>query len=247
MEEQNIFDNDTVFSGYQKLRASEANYNIQLEQPAMRDMLPDINGKTVLDLGCGYGHNCVDFVKRGAAGVVGIDISEKMLKIAKSESSHTKIRYIRMSMTDIDKLDQKFDLVYSSLAFHYVKDFDRLAKNIYKLLNKGGYLLFSQEHPLVTATVGGLHHYNKDADGNYTSFTFSDYGMPGERTTSWFVDGVRKYHRRFSDIITGLGKAGFIIETVSEPIPKESAVKIIPNILIKEQIKPTFLLVKAKK
>ncbi len=41
--------------------------------------------------------------------------------------------------------------------------------------------------------------------------------------------------------------AGFIIDTVSEPIPKESAVKIIPNILIKEQIKPTFLLVKAKK
>lgn len=38
MDEQNIFDNDTVFSSYQKLRASEANYNIQLEQSAMRDL-----------------------------------------------------------------------------------------------------------------------------------------------------------------------------------------------------------------
>lgn len=247
MYEQNIFDNDTFFRGYKELRKDDANYNIQLEQPAMRKLLPDVKGKFVLDLGCGYGCNCLDFIKRGAKGVIGIDISEKMLEIATAESSDDRIQYIRMSMTDISKLNQKFDLVYSSLAFHYVENFDKLAKDIYLLLNEDGYLLFSQEHPLITATFGGLQHYNKDSDGHYTSYTFSNYGQPGERITSWFVDDVRKYHRRFSDIITGLSRAGFIIDTVCEPIPEQSATEKIPNIFIKEQIKPTFLIVKAKK
>ena len=75
---------------------------------------------------------------------------------------------------------------------------NRLAGNIYFLLNVGGYLLFSQEHPFVIATFGGHQHYNKDESGNYTSFTFSNYGQPGKRDTFWYVDGVEKYHRRFS-------------------------------------------------
>ncbi len=247
MSEQNIFDNDTFFHCYQELRGNDANYNIQLEQPAMQKLLPDIKGKSVLDLGCGYGGNCVDFIKRGAADVIGVDISEKMLEIAMGESSDHRIQYIKMSMTDISELHQKFDLIYSSLAFHYIEDFEKLAKDAYRLLNEGGYLLFSQEHPLVTATFGGLQHYNKDPDGNYTSYTFSNYGQPGERVVSWFVDGIKKYHRRFSDIITALSGAGFMIDTVCEPLPEQSATEKIPNILVKEQIKPTFLIVKARK
>lgn len=142
MNEQNIFDNETFFNGYRELRATDANYNEQLEQPAMSKLLPDINGKSVLDLGCGYGHNCIDFVKRGALNVVGIDISKKMLEVAEKESFDKKITYINMSMSDISSLSQKFDLIYSSLAFHYVNDFARFAKDMYALLNDGGYLLF---------------------------------------------------------------------------------------------------------
>ena len=78
MSKQNIFDNETFFEGYKALRDNDINYNDLLEQPAMAKMLPDLNSKSVFDLGCGYGHNCLDFVGRGAARVVGIDISEKM-------------------------------------------------------------------------------------------------------------------------------------------------------------------------
>ena len=247
MSDQNIYDNEMFFDGYKHLRETDANYNDQLEQPAMAELIPDISGKSVLDLGCGFGHNCIDFVKRGAKGVVGIDISEKMLDTAKKESADEKIKYINMSMNDIGGLKEKFDLVYSSLAFHYVEDFNRLAENIYSLLNDGGYLLFSQEHPFVTATLGGHKHYNKDDSGNYTSFTFSNYGQPGKRDTFWYVDGVEKYHRRFSDIITALCRAGFIIDTVCEPVPSKKANEKVPFIFEKEQIKPTFLIVKARK
>ncbi|MBQ4165878.1 MAG: class I SAM-dependent methyltransferase, partial [Oscillospiraceae bacterium] len=58
---QNFFDISEVFDGYQKLRGSDINCNTLMEQPEMTRLLPDVRGKTVLDLGCGYGHNCVQF------------------------------------------------------------------------------------------------------------------------------------------------------------------------------------------
>ena len=58
MSNQNIYDNETFFEGYKSLRAGETNYNDLLEQPAMAKMLRDLTAKDVLDLGCGYGHNC---------------------------------------------------------------------------------------------------------------------------------------------------------------------------------------------
>lgn len=246
MSTQNIFDNEIFFEGYKALRNNDINYNDLLEQPAMAKFLPDLNGKAVLDLGCGYGHNCVDFVNNGAAKVTGIDISEKMLAVARSESSHERIEYINMSMTDISKLNQKYDFIYSSLAFHYVNDFDAFAKDMYSVLNNGGQLLFSQEHPIITATVDGNGHFNKDENGNRVSYTFSNYNEQGERRIHWYVDGVVKYHRTFSGVINALAKAGFVIEEVCEPVPEDRAIKKLPTI-VKEYIKPNFLIVKARK
>lgn len=246
MSNQNIFDNETFFNGYKALRDNEINYNDLLEQPAMAKMLPDLNGKTVLDLGCGYGHNCIDFVNGGAEKVLGIDISEKMLSVARKESSHNKIEYRNMSMTDISNLKEKFDFIYSSLAFHYVKDFDAFAKDMYSVLGNGGQLLFSQEHPIITATFDGNGHFNKNEYGNRVSYTFSNYNEPGERRIHWYVDDVVKYHRTISGIINALAKAGFIIEEVCEPVPEEWAIEKLPTI-VKEYIKPNFLIVKARK
>ena len=246
MSKQNIFDNQIFFDGYKALRDGDFNANDLIEQPAMRKLIPELKSKAVLDLGCGYGHNCIDFVNRGARRVVGIDISEKMLRVAKNESSDEKIVYLNMSMTDLDVLNESFDFIYSSLAFHYIKDFDEFAKALYSVLTEGGWLLFSQEHPIITATVDGKGHFNKDEQGNRLSYTFSDYNRSGERKVHWYVDGVIKYHRTFGDIITALAKAGFIIEEVSEPVPEEWAIEKLPT-LSKEYIKPNFLIVKARK
>ena len=246
MNSQNIFDNETFFNGYKALRDSDTNANDLLEQPAMAKLLPDLSGKSVLDLGCGYGHNCLDFVKRGAERVVGVDISEKMLLVAKEESAHNRIEYINMSMTDIQKLNEKFDLIYSSLAFHYVEDFEAFARDMYFRLNAGGQLLFSQEHPIITATLDGNGHFNKDENGERISYTFSNYNEQGERRIHWYVDGVVKYHRTFSGVVNALARAGFIIEEVCEPVPEDWAIEKLPT-LVKEYIKPNFLIVRARK
>ena len=82
MAQQNIYDNEIFFEGYRKIRKKEGNANDLFEIPALLSMMPDLKGKRVLDLGCGYGEHCKLFVARGAKRVLGIDISQKMLEIA---------------------------------------------------------------------------------------------------------------------------------------------------------------------
>lgn len=244
---QNIFDNENFFNGYRELRSRDTCLNALLEQPAMEEMLPDLKGKNVLDIGCGYGHNCLDFIGRGAKKTVGIDISEKMLTVARKESKHSDIEYIQMDMSNISSLNMKFDLVYSSLAFHYAEDFKKLMQDIFKLLNNGGTLLYSQEHPIMTAPIDeDMGHFNLDENGNKISYTFSDYNQSGLRKVHWFDEEVTKYHRPMGEILTSAAQSGFVITEVKEPLPKPWAVEKLPSI-VKEYIKPNFLIIKAVK
>lgn len=245
-ESQNIYDNPEFFDGYRKLRERKDNHNVLLEQPAMAELLPDLRGKTVLDLGCGYGNNCRDFVVRGADRVVGIDVSHKMLEVAEAENAMPQIEYRHMDMARLSSLSETFDFVYSSLAFHYIENFGKLMSDIHALLNPEGMLLYSQEHPLTTATVDDGGHFNWDKNGNHVSYTFSNYNEPGKREASWFVDGVVKYHRPMGEILTTIAQSGFAIDIVCEPTPKPWAVEKNPA-LAKEWLRPCFLIVKARK
>lgn len=284
MAQQNIYDNEAFFEGYSKLRERDNNANILFEMPALFSMLPDLQGKTVLDLGCGFGEHCMYFVKMGAAKVVGVDISEKMLRVARKENNAPNIVYLRMAMEHISELDEYFDLVVSSLAFHYVEDFESLIKDCYDLLKPGGTLLFSQEHPLASCygvlcgakqcgeaskscnedrsvnavqNVGAgqdnclerdcpASRWTRDENGRKLYVNLANYAVEGERESTWFVDGVKKYHRTFSTIVNALADAGFVLEHVIEPTPTEEILAKHP-----EQAdlfhKPDFLIVKAKK
>ena len=155
MAQQNIFDNATFFEGYKKLRENTVNANNLFEIPALLSMMPDLKGKRVLDLGCGFGEHCKLFVGNGAEKVMGIDISSKMLEVAKQENSDPKIVYRNMPIEEIAQLNETFDVVVSSLALHYVEDFNGVVRNVYSLLDSDGTFIFSQEHPLVTCHSGG--------------------------------------------------------------------------------------------
>ena len=195
MSRQNIFDNDIFFDGYKKLREREKNANVLFEIPALFAILPELKGKRILDLGCGYGEHCKEFVAKGAAGVVGIDISAKMLAVAESENSDPAITYINMPMEDLDKLEGSFDLVISSLAIHYIEDFEGLVRNVYYKTKNGGMFVFSQEHPLNT-TYGNCSfpRWTLDEEGRKIYCNLADYGIEGRRDTEWFVDNVIIYH-----------------------------------------------------
>ncbi len=158
---QNIYDNQTFFDGYKKLRENPYSANNLEEKPALFSLAPDLTGKAVLDLGCGYGENCAEFKRFGAAKVTGVDISEKMLSIAKSENAD--IEFIHADMSDLSFVKGKYDVIFSSLAVHYIEDFNSFAISVFQLLNHDGYFIFSQEHPLTTAPIAGAS-WTKDTE-----------------------------------------------------------------------------------
>ncbi len=84
---QNIYDNDEFFAGYARLPRSVAGLDGAPEWPALRALLPDLRGCRVLDLGCGYGWFCRWAREAGAAAVLGIDVSEKMLARARADTT----------------------------------------------------------------------------------------------------------------------------------------------------------------
>lgn len=242
---QNIYDNEIFFSGYSKIRENENNANNVFEKPALFSLLPTLNNKTVLDLGCGYGEHCVQFVEEGAKRVVGIDISQKMLAIAKAQNAHQNIMYLNMPMEDIGELQERFNIVVSSLAFHYVEDFQTLIKNIHRLLNDDGVLVFSQEHPINTCFSVGSR-WTKDENGEKLFANISNYSVDGKRESTWFIERVKKYHRTFSTIINTLIDSGFQIDKLIEPVPTPEILKENPDYKDLLQ-KPDFLLIKATK
>ncbi len=245
MAKQNIYDNETFFEGYKKLRENSSNANELFEMPTLFSLLPDLESKSVLDLGCGFGEHCMEYVRRGARSVVGIDISEKMLETARKENADSKITYLLMPMEDLSKLDQKFDVVISSLAFHYVEDFSGVIKSIFGLLNAEGVFVFSQEHPFNTCHTGG-DRWTRDENGEKVHLNLKNYGIERECESRWFVDGVKKYHRMFSTIVNALTDAGFVIERMVEPIPDEETAAKYPEHRDLYH-KPDFLVVRAKK
>ena len=99
-------------------------------------------GKKVLDLGCGYGWHCEYAADHGAVQVVGVDISEKMLKEAENRHSRENITYLCCPVEDAQFEEGEFDIVLSSLALHYIRDYDQIVDKIRKFLRPGGYLFF---------------------------------------------------------------------------------------------------------
>jgi SAM-dependent methyltransferase len=138
---QNIYDDPQFFEGYGRLPRSVAGLDGAPEWPALRALLPDLHGRKVLDLGCGYGWFCRWARENGAVDILGIDVSEKMLARAAATTQDKAIRYQRADMEQLELPAAAFDLVYSSLALHYVKDLERLMAQVHRSLAPGGSLV----------------------------------------------------------------------------------------------------------
>lgn len=244
---QNIYDNKEFFDDYINMRNKEINANNLIEKPIFQSLLPSFKDKKILDLGCGFGDLCKFAENDGARKVVGIDISKNMIDKAKKINYGEKISYLNLPMEKINEINEKFDFVLSSLAFHYVENFNKLIKNIKNLLVPNGYLIFSQEHPVATAFIPPK---NKKIDSkidieNKRYYLLSDYNNNGKRSIHWNIDGVVKYHRNFTTIINTLSENNFIIEKLVESYADEEVIKLEPKYKYQND-RPYFLFIKAK-
>lgn len=210
----NYYDNEDFFKGYMDIRNQDMNYNKCIEEPLMLKMAGDVSGKDILDIGCGTGELSLKLAHT-AKSVLGMDISTKMLNLAKEKNSRVNIEYKVLSIEDIACLDKEFDMAVSSLAFHYIEDFEKLILDISKLLKKRGSLVFSQEHPMVTANKH-LKDWIEDPKTGNRYWPVSNYNEEGVRFETWFINNVKKYHRTLSGIINIIIKNGFEIMEIAE-------------------------------
>ena len=245
---QNIYNDEAFFQGYADLRASPGNFNDLVEQPALRALLPPLAGAVVLDMGCGAGDLSAYCAGQGAARVVGVDISEKMLRVAREQNSRPNIEYVRAAIEDLSFAPETLDVVVSSFAVHYVSDYATLAGSVSRWLRPSGTFVYSTEHPMTTARKVGEQNWIRDESGNKLFWPVDDYGAEGERRFHWIVDGVAKYHRTMATLVNGLVEAGLAVTQLVEPVASEEALRRepglaslarFPNCLIVKSVKPS--------
>ena len=229
MAKQNIYDNDAFYNNFKSIRSNKINFNDVIETPIITTMLPDLSGKRILDLGCGMGQHAMQYAKCGAESVLGIDISDKMLAYAKDNNCAENISYRKMAFEDIAHIDEKFDVVTSSLAFDYVENFGLLMKNIHSLLKEDGACVFSMSHPISTAYDGVYDRYTRTETGERLYANLHNYGIEGIRHIKWVVDGYELYHRTFATLVNDIVSAGFVIEECQESRVPQDMIQKYPE------------------
>ena len=211
------YDDPAFFAKYSQMPRSQYGLEAAGEWETLRTLLPDFAGRRVLDLGCGYGWHCIYALERGAAAVTGVDISEKMLAVAREKTGNGDVRDIRAAMEDVDFPDAAFDVALSSLALHYVADFGGMAEKVYRWLAPGGAFVFSIEHPIFTAY--GSQDWYRDEKGEILHFPVDNYFFEGAREAVFLGERVTKYHHTLTTILDGLLTRGFQLRRVVEPQP----------------------------
>ena len=239
---ENKYDDPVFFEKYSHMARSERGLAGAGEWPTLKDMLPDLRGKRVLDLGCGYGWHCEYAVQQGAARVVGVDLSEQMLARARARCAGLPVTLERCAIEEISFPASSFDLVFSSLAFHYVADFADVVRRVRDCLVPGGDFVFSCEHPVFTAY--GSQDWYYDDQGNILHFPVDRYFLEGPREAIFLGEPVRKYHRTLTTYCQTLLGAGFTLTGLREPQPPAELMDL-PG-MADELRRPMMLLVSAR-
>lgn len=240
---QNIYDDETFFAGYSQLPRSIRGLDGAPEWLVLRGMLPELAGKSILDLGCGFGWFSRFAVGEGAARVLGVDVSGKMLERARRETADPRVAYERADLEGYTPPAGTFDLAYSSLAFHYIEDLAGLFGRVHAALKPGGSLVCSVEHPIMTAPA--RQEWLADADGR-ASWPVNGYHDEGRRVSNWLAEGVVKRHRTIATYLDLLLGAGFRLGRLVEWAPSPEQVTAEPS-WAKERERPFFLLIAANR
>jgi SAM-dependent methyltransferase len=211
------------------------------EWPVLQSMLPAVAGKRVVDLGCGLGWFNRWAEAAGAASVLGVDVSAKMLERAIADTPGNNVEYRRVDLDELELPLDSTDLVFSSLTLHYVRDLARLCANLAGAVRAGGSLVFSVEHPIYSAPTSQQF---VESEGGDRVWPLDNYLVEGERVTNWFVDGVVKQHRTIATYVNTVIDAGFTLDRLVEWGPTAAAVEANP-LLADDLHRPWFLIVSA--
>jgi SAM-dependent methyltransferase len=223
-------------------RIGTKSYNAYLERPATLSLLPEVKGKHILDAGCGPGLYAEILLEKGAT-VTAIDISPKMIKLAKQRiGKRVSLRLANLE-DPLDFLsDNAVDIVLSSLVLDYIKNWDSLFSEFSRILRDDGYLIFSIEHP-AAKWANPDHPRRTIKPKNYfdlelVELVWTGFGKPVP---------VRSYRRPLGILFESLGSTGFYVERFLEAQPTEEFKRVNPDDWDKVHRNPTFLCIRARK
>jgi ubiquinone/menaquinone biosynthesis C-methylase UbiE len=203
-----------------------------IEKPAILELMGNIEGKKIVCIGCGDGEEANMFYKRGAE-VVGFDMSEELIKIAKS-----KYPDIEFYIGDAESfsIDKKFDIAYAGFVLHYLPGYKDFLFNTSKLLKENGELIFSIIHPIKRAL--GIEEFNgrrykvlgssKLEDGSNQE-VYGDY-LNSREVNIKFGDDFESvnYHMTIGDQIRDILSSSFELIDFVEPKPIDRAKEDYP-------------------
>jgi len=225
-------DYDTIAERY-AADIDDRPWNALYERPTTLALLPAVDGKDVLDAGCGHGWYA-DWLWRHGARVVAVDRSAAMVALTQKRTAG-RARVIQGDVTDLRSVlaDQSFDLVLSSLVLHYEADLKSVFAESARLLRPGGSLVFSTHHP--------VHDQVSILDPGYLNAELI------EEEWGWLGEKMRYYRRPLRDLTEPLADAGFVIERICEPTPSEELKLQDPKGYDRLSRLPAFIFVRARK
>ncbi|OVE85366.1 class I SAM-dependent methyltransferase [Natronolimnobius baerhuensis] len=171
--------------------------------------LGDLEGKHVLELGCGGGQDTVALVERGAS-VTGIDLSREQLGHATAlfEAHDLEIDVAEGSVTSLPFAADQFDLAFNTWVFQWVPDLRACFAEAHRVLRSGGRLVFSMPHPFFSLV---------DPDSHELEESYFDTGRHVVVDHREDYPNMVTYRRRVSDVHTALREAGFVVDELREP------------------------------
>ena len=201
---------------YERARTREDSLDRLVEWPAQRDLLGDVAGRSVLDLGCGNGRKLAELVRDGATAAVGVDVSGNF-----SSARPPGLELIRGDLNELDSMPalagRTFDRILFLQSFGYAKDPLRTLQVARAMLADDGCILLTRTQPIRYAV--------ERAEQNGTSLG-EEYFSKASYTyrTGWNEKiALTKRTYTISDLINVFSAAGLWIETAAEPQLPEDA------------------------
>ena len=180
-------------------------FNAYYERPAMIGLAGDVNGRRVLDAGCGSGPLSAALIAKGAM-VTGFDASPAMVELARQGLGEDADLHVADLSRPLPFADAVFDDVVASLVLHYLQDWTAPLAELRRVLKPGGRLLLSVNHPIIYKLA--------DLSADYFAVTqYSDeYTLKDGRTMV-----LTYWHRPLHAMTDAFIEAGFGISVISEP------------------------------
>jgi SAM-dependent methyltransferase len=221
-------------------------------------MLPNIEGLSGLDIGCGEGHNTRLLARRGAS-VTALDISEIFIHHAKQieEIEPLGIDYLVASAVELPFPDSTFDFATGFMSFMDIPETGSVLAEACRVLRPGGFLQFSITHPCydtpyrrnlrdekgVTYAIE-VGDYFRNLDGDVVEWLFN--AAPPEVREGLSRFKVPRFTRTMSQWLNLIIDSGLLVERVEEPRPSDQVVSKRPD-LQDAQVVAYFLHVRARK